>query len=100
MRLIDADKLIEDYTQPFADSYGKSCAEMFVGVVKQTPTVDIIEELEKIKEEINEEEEKGIYYECEEWGEGRPYDEDYFFGLLRAIMIIDKHIFELKGGEE
>lgn len=57
----------------------------------------IIEELEKIKAEIKEEEEKGIYYECEEWIEGRPCDSDYFYGLLRAIMIIDKHISELKG---
>lgn len=59
--------------------------------------IPLIEELEKIKAEIKEEEEKGIYYECEEWPEGRPCDEDYFFGLLRAIMFIDKHISELKG---
>ena len=57
----------------------------------------VIDELEKLKAEIKEEEEKGIYFECEDWIEGRPCDEDYFFGLLRAIMIIDKHISDLKG---
>lgn len=59
-----------------------------------------IEELEKLKAEINEEDEKGIYFECKEWIEGRPCDEDYFYGLKRAIMIIDKHISELKGEQE
>ncbi len=58
---------------------------------------ELLEELEKIKAEINEEDEKGIYYECEEWIEGRPCDSDYFYGLKRAIMILDKRISELKG---
>ena len=58
---------------------------------------DVINMLEKIKAEINEEDEKGIYFECKEWGEGRPCDEDYFYGLKRAIMIIDKHISEFEG---
>jgi hypothetical protein len=63
-------------------------------------TIGAIAELEKLKAEIKEEEEKGIYYECEEWIEGRPCDEDYFYGLKRAIMIIDKHISELKGEQK
>jgi hypothetical protein len=38
-RLIDADKLLEDYTQTFVVEYGIVSAEMFQGVVNQSPTV-------------------------------------------------------------
>ncbi|MBQ0113297.1 MAG: hypothetical protein KBT03_09230 [Bacteroidales bacterium] len=52
MRLIDADELKEKYTQIFVEKYGIKCAEMFHGVINQTPiayNVDaVVEELEAL----------------------------------------------------
>lgn len=50
MRLIDADKSIEEYTQIFVEKFGIEGGEMFKGVIKQMPTaydVDkVIKEIE------------------------------------------------------
>ena len=50
MRLIDADKSIEEYTQIFVEKFGIEGGEMFKGVIKQMPTaynVDkVLEQLE------------------------------------------------------
>ena len=46
MRLIDADKLLEDYTQTFVVEHGIVSAEMFQGVVNQSPTVEAIPKAE------------------------------------------------------
>ena len=52
MRLIDADKSIEEYTQIFVEKFGIEGGEMFKGVIKQMPTaydVDkVVEELERL----------------------------------------------------
>lgn len=57
MRLIDADKAIEEYTQIFVEKFGIEGGEMFKGVVKQMPTaydVDkVIEEIEEWTARIN-----------------------------------------------
>ena len=57
MRLIDADKLIEEYTQIFVEKFGIEGGEMFKGVIKQMPTaynVDkVIEEIEEWTARIN-----------------------------------------------
>ena len=57
MRLIDADELIEEYTQIFVEKYGIEGGEMFKGVIKQMPTaydVDkVIEEIEEWTARIN-----------------------------------------------
>lgn len=101
MRLIDADKIgLSDFEIFMCGGSYLEALKMLLDKIEKAPTVDITEELEKIKTEINEEDEKSIYYECDEWIEGRPCDEDYFYGLKRAIMIIDNHIFELKGEQE
>lgn len=64
MRLIDADKLIEEYTQIFVEKFGIEGGEMFKGVIKQMPTAYDIDEVialfdEKL-EELDRQEER--YY--------------------------------------
>lgn len=57
MRLIDADKTIEEYTQIFVEKFGIEGGEMFKGVIKQMPTaydVDkVVEQLEDRSKEYN-----------------------------------------------
>lgn len=45
MRLIDADKTIEEYTQIFVEKFGIEGGEMFKGVIKQMPTAYDIDEV-------------------------------------------------------
>ena len=45
MRLIDADKSIEEYTQIFVEKFGIEGGEMFKGVIKQMPTAYDIDEV-------------------------------------------------------
>nr|DAP77803.1 MAG TPA: hypothetical protein [Caudoviricetes sp.] len=64
MRLIDADKSIEEYTQIFVEKFGIEGGEMFKGVIKQMPTAYDIDEVialfdEKL-EELDRQEER--YY--------------------------------------
>lgn len=64
MRLIDADKLIEEYTQIFVEKFGIEGGEMLKGVIKQMPTAYDIDEVialfdEKL-EELDRQEER--YY--------------------------------------
>lgn len=52
MRLIDADKAIEEYTQIFVEKFGIEGGEMFKGVVKQMPTAyDVDKVLEQLENE-------------------------------------------------
>ena len=51
MRLIDADKSIEEYTQIFVEKFGIEGGEMFKGVIKQMPTAyDVDKVIKKIEE--------------------------------------------------
>lgn len=64
MRLIDADKSIEEYMQIFVEKFGIEGGEMFKGVIKQMPTAYDIDEVialfdEKL-EELDRQEER--YY--------------------------------------
>ena len=64
MRLIDADKSIEEYTQIFVEKFGIEGGEMFKGVIKQMQTAYDIDEVialfdEKL-EELDRQEER--YY--------------------------------------
>ena len=63
---------------------GKECECMNEAIYNGTP---LEEEIEKIKDEIEEEDS-----DCQ-------YEEDYVYngGLQKAIEIIDRHIFKLKG---
>ena len=55
MRLIDADKSIEEYTQIFVEKFGIEGGEMFRGVIKQMPTAyDIDEVIAQFDEKIEE----------------------------------------------
>lgn len=55
MRLIDADKSIEEYTQIFVEKFGIEGGEMFKGVIKQMPTAyDVDKVIEELKEMGNE----------------------------------------------
>ena len=50
MRLIDADKSIEEYTQIFVEKFGIEGGEMFKGVIKQMPTAyDVDKVLEQLE---------------------------------------------------
>jgi hypothetical protein len=50
MRLIDADKSIEEYTQIFVEKFGIEGGEMFKGVIKQMPTAY---DVDKVVEELD-----------------------------------------------
>lgn len=55
MRLIDADKSIEEYTQIFVEKFGIEGGEMFREVIKQMPTAyDIDEVIAQFDEKIEE----------------------------------------------
>ena len=55
MRLIDADKSIEEYTQIFVEKFGIEGGEMLRGVIKQMPTAyDIDEVIAQFDEKIEE----------------------------------------------
>ncbi len=62
MRLIDADKSIEEYTQIFVEKFGIEGGEMFRGVIKQMPTAydidKIVEQCENVAER---------YADCDEF---------------------------------
>lgn len=62
MRLIDADKSIEEYTQIFVEKFGIKGGEMFKGVIKQMPTAydidKIVEQCENVAER---------YADCDEF---------------------------------
>ena len=62
MRLIDADKSIEEYTQIFVEKFGIGGGEMFKGVIKQMPTAydidKIVEQCENVAER---------YADCDEF---------------------------------
>jgi len=54
MRLIDADKSIEEYTQIFVEKFGIEGGEMFKGVIKQMPTAyDVDNVVQKLNEQQN-----------------------------------------------
>lgn len=53
MRLIDADKAIEEYTQIFVEKFGIEGGEMFKGVIKQMPTAyDVDKVIAQLDEKI------------------------------------------------
>lgn len=64
MRLIDADELIEEYTQIFVEKFGIEGGEMFKGVIKQMLTAynidEVIELFDEKLEELDRQEER--YY--------------------------------------
>ena len=84
MRLIDADKLLSDYSYLFMDIYGKECARMFVGIVNQAQTIDAVGELEKVKTEFLD--------KCKNY-----YRFDNEIILDSFAELIDNHVSELKG---
>lgn len=60
MRLIDADKAIEEYTQIFVEKFGIEGGEMFKGVIKQMPTAyDVDKVIKEIESCFNATEGKG-----------------------------------------
>ena len=62
MRLIDADKSIEEYTQIFVEKFGIEGGEMFQGVIKQMPTAYDVDKVMKelsTEEELTKKEKKG-----------------------------------------
>lgn len=76
MRLIDADELIEEYTQIFVEKYGIEGGEMFKGVIKQMPTVyDVDKVIEQLEQDITE-------------AKGTPYFYGQIIGLSDAIEIV------------
>ena len=96
MRLIDADKIVYMWKQDINGDFHDGVT--LESIVDKTPTVNvndlIVEELEKIKAKIKEEQSKYT----DRWVMGVT---DYPYGCYRGydetIKLIDKHISELKG---
>lgn len=87
MKLIDADTLLKNYLQPIVDVYGKSSAEMFIGIIQQSPEFDFENELESVKKDMHEICKGFSCYDC-------PFDIGSDCG---AMEMIDYHIDKLKG---
>lgn len=81
MRLIDADELKENYTQIFVEAYGIKCAEMFQGVINQTPTAYNVEQ---VVEELEENKKKSLLFQHEAELQGSIVNDNYFGGKRNA----------------
>lgn len=108
MRLIDANKLLEDYTQTFVVEHGIASAEMFQGVVNQSPTVEAIPVTEKAFEMFEADYEARLKADLEailvelqlEIEESENCGKAFHLGLQMASNIIQQRINALKGKQK